>query len=137
MTTARRTQQQRRDQAETALLNAAAELAVEHGVRSLTLARVGERAGYSRGIVTHHFGSKQALLERRTRRGRSRDRRATPRDRAAAAARPAGRQYRTAASHRHRALASRAERSPDLTPGHCARRTESTGSHPHGASSNP
>ena len=63
MTTARRTQQQRRDQAETALLNAAAELAVEHGVRSLTLARVGERAGYSRGIVTHHFGSKQALLE--------------------------------------------------------------------------
>ena len=52
MTTARRTQQQRRDQAETALLNAAAELAVEHGVRSLTLARVGERAGYSRGIVT-------------------------------------------------------------------------------------
>jgi AcrR family transcriptional regulator len=64
MTTARRTQQQRRDQTETALLNAAAELAVEHGVRSLTLARVGERAGYSRGIVTHHFGSKQALLER-------------------------------------------------------------------------
>ena len=62
MTTARRTQQQRRDQAETALLNAAAELAVEHGVRSLTLARVGERAGYSRGIVTHHFGSKQGLI---------------------------------------------------------------------------
>jgi AcrR family transcriptional regulator len=64
MTTARRTQQERRDQAEAALLNAAAELTVEHGVRSLTLARVGERAGYSRGIVTHHFGSKQALLER-------------------------------------------------------------------------
>src|SRR6185437_11317591 len=63
MTTARRTQQQRRDQAETALLNAAAELAVEHGVRSLTLARVGERAGYSRGIVTHHFGSKQGLVD--------------------------------------------------------------------------
>ena len=32
-------------------------------MRSLTLARVGERAGYSRGIVTHHFGSKQALLD--------------------------------------------------------------------------
>src|ERR1039457_5987046 len=64
MTTARRTQHERRDQAEAALLNAAAELAVEHGVRSLTLARVGERAGSSRGIVTHHFGSKQALLER-------------------------------------------------------------------------
>ncbi|GAA5169718.1 TetR/AcrR family transcriptional regulator [Pseudonocardia eucalypti] len=64
MTTARRTQKQRRDQAETALLNAAAELVVEQGVRSLTLARVSERAGYSRGLVTHHFGSKQALLER-------------------------------------------------------------------------
>jgi AcrR family transcriptional regulator len=64
MTTARRTQQERREQAEAALLNAAAELAVERGVRSLTLARVGERAGYSRGIVTHHFGSKQALIER-------------------------------------------------------------------------
>jgi AcrR family transcriptional regulator len=64
MTTARRTQQERRDQAEAALLNAAAELVVEHGVRALTLARVGEQAGYSRGIVTHHFGSKQSLLER-------------------------------------------------------------------------
>ncbi|HEY0933943.1 MAG TPA: TetR/AcrR family transcriptional regulator, partial [Trebonia sp.] len=64
MTTLQRTQQQRRDQAETALLEAAAELVVEAGVHSLTLARVGERAGYSRGLVTHYFGSKQALLHR-------------------------------------------------------------------------
>ena len=64
MTTVRRTQQQRRDQAEAALLNAAAELVIEEGVHSLTLARVGERAGYSRGLVTHYFGSKQALLQR-------------------------------------------------------------------------
>jgi AcrR family transcriptional regulator len=64
MTATRRTQQERRDQAEAALLAAAAELVVEQGVRSLTLARVGERAGYSRGIVTHHFGAKQALVER-------------------------------------------------------------------------
>jgi AcrR family transcriptional regulator len=64
MTTPRRTQQQRRNQAETALLNAAAELVVEQGVHSLTLARVGDRAGYSRGLVTHYFGSKQALLQR-------------------------------------------------------------------------
>jgi AcrR family transcriptional regulator len=62
--TVRRTQQQRRDQAETALLNAAAKLVVEQGVHSLTLARVGERARYSRGLVTHYFGSKQALLQR-------------------------------------------------------------------------
>ncbi|MFD8542744.1 TetR/AcrR family transcriptional regulator [Streptomyces sp. NPDC059649] len=64
MTTARRTQRERRDHAESALLNAAAELVVDRGLRALTLARVGERAGYSRGIVTHHFGSKQALLHR-------------------------------------------------------------------------
>lgn len=63
MTTARRTQQERRDQAEAALLNAAAELIVEEGVHSLTLARVGQRASYSRGLITHYFGSKQALLE--------------------------------------------------------------------------
>ena len=59
----RRTQGQRRAETGAALLAAAAELVVESGVRSLTLASVGERAGYSRGIVTHHFGSKQALLD--------------------------------------------------------------------------
>jgi AcrR family transcriptional regulator len=64
VTTAHRTQQERRDQAEAALLDAAAGLVVEEGVHSLTLARVGERARYSRGLVTHYFGSKQALLER-------------------------------------------------------------------------
>jgi AcrR family transcriptional regulator len=59
----RRTQHQRRTEARAAVLGAAAELVVESGVRALTLARVGERAGYSRGIVTHHFGSKQVLLD--------------------------------------------------------------------------
>ena len=59
----RRTQEQRRTATRIALLRAAAELVVESGVRAVTLARVGERAGYSRGIVTHHFGSKQALLD--------------------------------------------------------------------------
>ncbi|WP_344860020.1 TetR/AcrR family transcriptional regulator [Amycolatopsis ultiminotia] len=59
----RRTQEQRRTTTGAALLAAAAELVVESGVRAVTLARVGERAGYSRGIVTHHFGSKQALLD--------------------------------------------------------------------------
>jgi len=59
----RRTQEQRRTATRAALLGAAAELVVESGVRALTLASVGKRAGYSRGIVTHHFGSKQALLD--------------------------------------------------------------------------
>ena len=60
---ARRTQQERREKTEVALLTAAAELVVQDGVRSVTLARIGERAGYSRGIVTHQFGSKKAMLE--------------------------------------------------------------------------
>lgn len=59
----RRTQAQRREAAESALLAAAAETIVEAGVAGLTFARVGARAGYSRGIVTHHFGSKRGLLE--------------------------------------------------------------------------
>ena len=30
---------------------------------AVTLAAVGERAGYSRGLITHHFGSKRGLLD--------------------------------------------------------------------------
>ena len=59
----RRTQAERRATTKSALLAAAADVIVEFGVDALTLARVGDRAGYSRGIVTHHFGSKQALLD--------------------------------------------------------------------------
>jgi AcrR family transcriptional regulator len=59
----RRTQQERRETTERALLTATADLVVESGLASVTLAEVGRRAGYSRGIVTHHFGSKQALVE--------------------------------------------------------------------------
>ncbi|WP_369213143.1 TetR/AcrR family transcriptional regulator [Streptomyces flavofungini] len=70
-TTVRRTQQQRREEAEAALLAAAADLIGEEGVHSLTLARVGDRAGYSRGLVSHHFGSKGALVERLARSAQS------------------------------------------------------------------
>lgn len=62
-TRVRRTQADRRAETSSALLQAAAEIVVEAGVQALTLARVGERAGYSRGIVTHRFGSKQALVD--------------------------------------------------------------------------
>ncbi|WP_329523554.1 TetR family transcriptional regulator [Streptomyces jietaisiensis] len=71
MTAPARTQKQRREEAEAALLDAAAELVAEQGMRALTLARVGERAGYSRGLVTHYFGSKQALVERLARAAQS------------------------------------------------------------------
>ena len=59
----RRSQVQRREAARAALVAAAGDLVVAAGVPSLTLTAVGERAGYSRGIVTHHFGSKRALVD--------------------------------------------------------------------------
>jgi AcrR family transcriptional regulator len=59
-----RTQEQRRIEAERRLVHAAAELVGEIGPGKVTLANVGERAGYSRGLATHHFGSKGALMQR-------------------------------------------------------------------------
>jgi AcrR family transcriptional regulator len=61
---ARRTQEERRSEAERKLITAAAELVGEIGPSRVTLANVGERAGYSRGLATHHFGSKGALMQR-------------------------------------------------------------------------
>jgi AcrR family transcriptional regulator len=60
---ARRTQIQRRAEARDKLLQAAAELIAERGLAAVTLAAVGERAGYSRGIANHHFGTKAALID--------------------------------------------------------------------------
>jgi AcrR family transcriptional regulator len=60
----RRTQEERRTEAERRLLAAAAELIAEVGPSGITLANVGERAGYSRGLATHHFGSKGAMMQR-------------------------------------------------------------------------
>lgn len=59
-----RTQEQRRIKAERRLVRAAAELVGEIGPARVTLANVGERAGYSRGLATHHFGSKGAMMQR-------------------------------------------------------------------------
>lgn len=46
-----------------ALLDAAGELIVERGFDALTLAAIGERAGFSRGLVTARFGSKHGLID--------------------------------------------------------------------------
>ncbi len=59
---ARRTQEQRRAETEQRVVDAAMRLIAAHGSRSITLAEVGEAAGYSRGIVHHHFGSRERLL---------------------------------------------------------------------------
>jgi AcrR family transcriptional regulator len=59
-----RRQEHRRIEAERRLVHAAAELVGEIGPARVTLANVGARAGYSRGLATHHFGSKGALMQR-------------------------------------------------------------------------
>jgi AcrR family transcriptional regulator len=64
----RRSQEERRNQAEQALLDAAARLFARRGLDHTSLAEVGNEAGYSRGLATHHFGSKAALVERLARR---------------------------------------------------------------------
>jgi AcrR family transcriptional regulator len=57
-----RSQSVRRDEAERGLLSAAVELVADRGLDGLTLADVGEAAGYSRGLSRHYFGKKNDLL---------------------------------------------------------------------------
>jgi len=54
----------RKRDAEIALLKAAEELIAQQGITATSLAQIGERAGYSRGLVNHHFGNKDALIAR-------------------------------------------------------------------------
>jgi len=56
-------QQLRTERSTHALLEAAADLIAEGGLESLTFAAIGDRAGYSRGLVTARFGSKDGLIE--------------------------------------------------------------------------
>lgn len=58
----RRTQVERRQDAERRLLEAGLELIARRGVHGMTLSEVGEHAGYSRGLVAHHFGNKDGFL---------------------------------------------------------------------------
>jgi AcrR family transcriptional regulator len=60
----RRTQEGRRNEAEQKLLAAAAELIGEIGPAGVTLVNIGQRAGYSRGLATHYFGTKGAMMRR-------------------------------------------------------------------------
>lgn len=59
----RRTQAQRRAQSEDRLLGAAAAIIAEEGYLAATLERVGERAGFSRGLASRKYGSKDGLIE--------------------------------------------------------------------------
>lgn len=63
----RATQAERRARSQRRLLEAAVRLIAEQGLSRTTLAQIGERAGYSRGLVTERFGSKAGLVEALTR----------------------------------------------------------------------
>ena len=58
----KRRQADRRREAEAKLIEAAIELVAENGYEAFSLAQVGERAGFSRGLPAHYFGSKDLLL---------------------------------------------------------------------------
>lgn len=68
----RRTQAERRNRSEDALLDAAAELVAERGIQRASLAGIGERAGVSRGLANHHFGTKDELVARLAKRAQDR-----------------------------------------------------------------
>lgn len=61
--TVRLTQAERRALAERRILDAALELVARRGSVRMTLAEVGEAAGYSRGLPAHRFGNKAGLLK--------------------------------------------------------------------------
>lgn len=58
----RRTQAQRRADSERRLIAAAREVLARKGWVGMTLAEVGSVAGVSRGLASHHFGTKSGLL---------------------------------------------------------------------------
>lgn len=58
----RRTQQERRIKSEQQIIRAAADLFAEQGYLRTTLNQVGSAAGYTGGLVSHRFGSKEGLL---------------------------------------------------------------------------
>jgi AcrR family transcriptional regulator len=58
----RRTQRERRETSHRRMLDAAVKLIERQGSSRTTLAQIGEQSGYSYGLVSHRFGSKEALV---------------------------------------------------------------------------
>ena len=59
----RRTQAERRDESERSLMAATLSVIAERGVNAATFEAIGQAAGYSRGLATQRFGSKQGLID--------------------------------------------------------------------------
>jgi AcrR family transcriptional regulator len=58
----RRTQAERRDESERGVLQAAIAVVANKGVGAVTFDAVGRQGGFSRGLATQRFGSKQGLI---------------------------------------------------------------------------
>ncbi|MEU6198519.1 helix-turn-helix domain-containing protein [Streptomyces sp. NPDC047061] len=58
----RRTQAERRSDSQARLVAAAIHLLGTRGYAGASLAEIGKAAGLSRGLVNHHFGSKEACM---------------------------------------------------------------------------
>ena len=56
--------QERGTAAQRKMIEAAEALTAEGGLRHATMARIGERAGYSRGLADYHFASKSEIVEK-------------------------------------------------------------------------
>jgi AcrR family transcriptional regulator len=59
----RRTQVERAAESRRRLVDAAIRMLAERGYAGTTLVEIGREAGLSRGLVTHHFGTKEACME--------------------------------------------------------------------------
>ena len=59
----RRTQEERKAESERRIIRAAVELFATQGYLKTTMNQVGEAAGYTGGLVSHRFGSKEGLLK--------------------------------------------------------------------------
>lgn len=59
----RRTQQERKAESERAIILAALNLFAKQGYMRTTLNEIGKAAGYTGGLVSHRFGSKERLLQ--------------------------------------------------------------------------
>lgn len=66
--TARLSRAERAALSDEKLIQASLELIAECGIERVTLRSIGERAGYSRGLVNYRFGTKEALLKEATHR---------------------------------------------------------------------
>ncbi len=58
-----RTQAERSAISDKAMVDAAIQLILERGTDKTTLAAIGKKAGYSRGLATYRFGSKAGLFD--------------------------------------------------------------------------